>query len=250
MEMFIKNPLFLRFMRGLINAYGKKDSLNQDRVSEIRGLIQFGGRPVIIHTLDKLLEIGVNPILLLVNQEHRLAYEQALRDTRYPIEVCDYNGYSNPMLVYLEGLRRLQGDNVLIVADDNLFDFGLQGLLHKFHEVDDNTLVVRNPASLDIKEDLNLGRCQIDSRGKVVSASYSFAPDTYVDKGLVICDIYLVHQKRIQGFLDFLNQATLQDAEREWFRDFYAWEARDGFWADIGKEPLRKKAEKRFESIF
>jgi len=232
-------------MKTLINACGTKDSLNQDRANEIRGLIKFGGKPVVTHTLDKLVEIDNNQTIILTNPEHKSAYETTLENTQYSVEVCDYHGPSNPMLVYLEGLKRLEGDHVLLIADDNLFDFSLQGLIKKFYEVDDNTLVARNTSIVENNNTLNFGKCQIDSKGKITSASYSFAPSTFLEEGLTICDIYLVHEKRIQGFLDF---SSLEDAEKEWFKDFYASETNNGFWADIGKESLRNQAEKYFNN--
>ena len=138
----------------------------------------------------------------------------------------------------------LQGDDVLVIADDNLFDFSLEGLVKRFNCVDDNTLVVRNERKLNNQHigELNFARCNVDRMGKIISASYSFLPGTHTNKGMIICDLYLVHRKRI----DNLSENYIG---KEWFKDFYAWEAKDGFWADIGKFPLRKEAERYFNSL-
>ena len=42
------------------------------------------------------------------------------------------------------------------------------------------------------------------------------------------------------------GEAGLGSAVHNWWKDFYVWEQNDGFWSDIGKPSLRKRAEKYY----
>jgi hypothetical protein len=111
-----------------------------------------------------------------------------------------------------------------------------------FREVHDNTLAVMNPASITNSPDkLNFGRCLLDSRGKVISASHSFDPRTRIKSGEVIIDLYLFHPKRASSL------GKMPDPALFWYKDFYGYQVPQGsFWADVGKPELRKKAEEHF----
>lgn len=232
-------------MKALINAYGKTDSLNQDRLHEVRGLVRFRGKPVIQHTLDKLSEIGVKaPILMYINPEHREAYQRFFHKKAYSVNLKEYSGNSNPLAAYFSGLQELGDDNVLLLADDNIFDFSLKGLLDRFAEVDDNVLAVQDLENVvSGNPNLNFGRCQVNEKGRITKASYSFDSSTRIDAPKVIFDIYLIHKKRIPFFLALRN--NLAEAAISWWKDFYVWEP-VGFWADIGKPELRRRAEEHF----
>jgi len=235
-------------MKGVINAVGTVDSLGKDRLGEVRGLVYFGGKPVVLHTLEKFDEIGIDKSVVLVNPEHQKAYQDELGKISPDVEVLAYERPQDPLSVYFNGLRILQGDHILTVADDNIFDFSLSGLLKRFKEVDDNVLAVRDMEKIvSGQEDLNLGECEVDNSGKVIKAGHSFDPSTKSISGKVILDIYLVHEKRVPFFVNFLGNEhpTVEDAVSQWYKDFHAWEP-EGFWADIGKPPLRKLAEEHF----
>ncbi len=239
-------------MRVFVNAYGKIDSLGKDRLKEARGLIRFGNKPVIQHILDGLAEIKMQePVLLYVNPEHKKLYEEfSGQNPKYGLEIKEYEGNSNPLVVYFKGLRELSDDNVLLLADDNLYDFSLQGLVQRFEEVNDNVIAVRDLSRISIEDnvDLNFGMCEYDERGKVTNASYSFLPETKLNAQKIVLDISIVHKKRIPFFVQLyeMGEKGVIEGSKMWWRDFYVWESKNGFWADIGKAQLRREAETYF----
>lgn len=120
-------------MKAFINCVGKHDSLGQDRISEIRGLVEFGGKPTIVHTLDNLANLNVEePILVYTNKEHYQTYKKSLKD--YPVNIQPYNGLKNPLIVYYNAMKQFAGEHIILIADDNLFDFSLEGLVETFKQ--------------------------------------------------------------------------------------------------------------------
>lgn len=234
-------------MRGLINVVGENDSFGRNRTGEIRGLVKFAGKPVILHTIDKMRETEVGKVLVLVNQKHVQEYGKALAGEKdITVQGCDV---MSPFFAYMHGLKQLKGDDVLAVADDNLFDFSLTKLIKGFRRVDSNVLAVRDlefVASADEVEKLNFGRVIIDDKGKVTSASFSFASQTRLKDGKIALDIYLIHRRRIPQFERMIAKGDLDYVAKNWWKDFYAIVINEGFWADIGKPELRRKAEEYF----
>jgi NDP-sugar pyrophosphorylase family protein len=244
-------------MRAFINAVGNKDSLGSDRASEIRGLVGFGGKSVTSHNLDKLEPLGINgPVLVYVNPSHKSAYDDFARNNSgLPVRIVPYSGPSDSLLVYCAALaEHADGDDILLMADDNLFDFSLEPMVEKFRSVNDNVIAVRDIGQIcseDEEPAMNFGKCSFDERGKVTGASYSFAPQTFMDSHRVLLDLHIVHRERIPYFLDLgsRGESGLPQAVHTWWRDFYVWKASKGFWADIGKPSLRRKAEEYFGKV-
>lgn len=238
-------------MKAFINAYGLEDSLKQDRSREIRGLVPFAGRPLLHHTLDRFAEIGIeDPVLLYANRDHVDAYARACQDAPMDVDVRPYTGTPHPFVVYFEGLRVLDGDDVLMVADDNIFDFSLQGMVDRFYQVDSHVLAARPMRQITSgsNEEFNFGLCVRSPNGKVTAASCSFAPETKLEAPRVILDLYLMREGHVQQFYDQIQrgQDGIMELAQTWWHDFYVWEPKSGFWADIGKPALRAMAEEYF----
>jgi len=235
-------------MKGLVNAIGENDSLGGDRTGEIRGLVRFRGKPVVSYILERMKEVGVGEVLVLANKEHEDEYKKALAEEKYvTVQGCCV---MSPLVAYMLGFKQLMGDDVLAVADDNLFDFSLAEMVRKFQEVDDNVLAVRDlefVASAEEAERLNFGRVVIGDNGKITSASFSFAPQTRLRDGKIALDIYLINRRRIPQFQRMIAKGDLDYAAKNWWKDFYGMVINKGFWADIGKPELRRKAEEYFK---
>lgn len=237
-------------MRAFINCVGSYDSMGQDRSSEIRGLMEFRGKPAVVHTLENLLTLDLSePVLFYVNEEHHNAYNKALTD--YPVKIQSYKGPKEPLLVYCSAIKQLAGEHTLLIADDNLFDFKLEGLVQTLEQKDDNVLAARELSQIiepSTAYDLNFGTCKISGDGKVTKASYSFDSKNRLEAKNVVLDLYLIHEKRTTFFSDLEKTGDLSAAVFNWYRDFYAWVPKEGFWADIGKPVLREKAEEYFNN--
>ncbi|MEK6918786.1 MAG: hypothetical protein AABW73_01980 [Nanoarchaeota archaeon] len=168
-------------MKAFINAVGSNDSLGNDRLGEIRGLVKFADRPVIAHQLDRFLELGVTtPVLVYTNPEHKSAYEEAKKSFSLPIDVKEYSGSQAPLLVYCAALKEFgTGNHALVAADDNLYDFSLVPMMRRFYDLNRsegsaNLLPVRDIGKIcdaDEGGSMNFGMCRFDNLGKVTGAS-------------------------------------------------------------------------------
>jgi len=233
-------------MKGLINAVGKQDSLGKDRSSEVRGLIKLGGRALVHHTLERLEEIGIKETLILTNPNHKSQYKGEVFRKGQQVTVQSYRRNQDPLAVYLAGALMLKED-VLIVADDNVFDFSLKPMIEKFNQVQGSVLSIL-PIERVMGENegnLNFGTCSVGKNGRIIQASYSFDPKTKMDSSQrIILDIYAVHRNQIIQAEKVVGGA--KDLANKWYSGFYAWEPKEGFWADTGKPLLRAKAEAHF----
>jgi len=234
-------------MKGLINAVGNEDSLGKSRSSEIRGLIQFGGKSLVEHILQKLEEGNIGETLILTNPSHENRYRSKLAKKGNKVIIVPYSGNQDPLAVYLTGALMLE-DDAFIVADDNLFDFSIAPMIEMFKKVQGSVLATL-PLQRIIEgstEDLNFGTCLVGEDGKISEASYSFDASTKLDSSQkVVLDLYAVHRNQIAQAKNIAEQGV-GGLAAAWYSGFYAWEPKDGFWADIGKAPLRTKAESYF----
>lgn len=225
-------------MKGLIVAYGSRDSQGRDRLQEPRGLLQFGGQSVVERLLGHFEEVGVTETLFLVQPEQEVLYRQALGRK---VQIHPYRGPGDEVSLFVTGLKQLGTEAPVIIApDDEVFDFSLEGLVGEFHARDTDIVAVREGS--DLGEDHNFGRCTFDEQGRIVKFSYSFAPETAIHSRHILLGTYLIHPRTIatlNGAADSLKILT------DFYRNAYVWLA-EGFWADIGKPELRKMAEAHF----
>ena len=238
-------------MKGLIVAYGERDSRGKDRLSEPRGLLKFGGKEVIRHTLDRFEEIGcVDETSLIIHPKNREQYEKSLGNDKR-VRIAEYSGPSDPVFVYINAFKKIGPDSdILAVADDNLFDFSLSGLVECFNYAGTNVLAVRNIEFMPGCSGSDFGRCTFSDEGKVIEASYSFGPPKDIDSKWATLDIYLMHKKTISSLLEDVRNPSAypQQMIDKYATDFHAWIKNDGFWADVGKPGMRREAERYFSA--
>lgn len=204
--------------------------------------MKFGGKAVVANTIERMGEIGIASPLVLTNPEHASAYDHALRG--YSAEVKPYVGNPMSFAVLASAFHQLKGEDILLVADDNVFDFSLEEMAKKFERVNDNVLAVKALDEIPDWEQLNLGTCNV-AGDKITYATFSFSPVKQEPVNLGILDLYMIHHKRIVDFGKMLSDPV--KAINEWWHDFYAWKP-TGFWADICKPVLRKEAERYFSN--
>jgi hypothetical protein len=249
----IRQGTSLHVMKALIVAYGQVNSIGEDRHQP--GLLRFGGKEVIGHTLDNIGSL-VDETLILSNREDAERYRRCVHGMDYKVKVEAYDGPSDPTYVYSAGLS-MKGDtdDVVAIADDNLFLFSLDGLIHTFQEVDSSVMAVRHISDIDgsvSSPDANYGRCLFDkSTGKVIHTSYSFGPPQQIRSDFVALDIYLVHHRFVGELKSMMKDPRVRpdDIIRKSTQSFYAWVAGEGPWWDVGKPHLRRQAEEYFSRI-
>ncbi|MCD4666701.1 hypothetical protein K8R47_02725 [archaeon] len=239
-------------MKGLIVAYGENDSRGRDRLSEIRGLMKFGGKEVVVRTLEKMKEIGIEDTLIVTNESSNESYQRLFVNSPFSPRIENYPG-SNPDMtyVYTWGLSILGfQEPILAIADDHLFDFSLESLVKRFGELDKSILAVRRLENIGNGVDLNFGKCVVDENGKILEGSYSFfRSEKEIDSDLICMDLWLVHQEMISDLLNLIGKkAQPEEIISYYLRNIYSFEINEGFWADIGKPELRKQAEIYFNN--
>ncbi|MBN1646274.1 hypothetical protein JW868_04510 [Candidatus Woesearchaeota archaeon] len=215
-----------------------------------------------------MAEIGITQVLLLTNPSHRKTYEEWAESKgftpqtyesshtrpRQGVKVVAYQGPTDPLSVYFNGISTMMGtSHILTVADDNIFDFSLHGLVETLEQADDNVVTAMPTGRLRIDGDLsrcNFGMLTAGRDGKVLEAGYSFGPNSTIGD-LVILDIYLTHAKRVTYFLEFLKSPeSMKRAQAEWWKHHYAWiPPEDGFWADTGKPEMRSGIKEHYRKV-
>lgn len=239
-------------MKGVIVSVGDQDSLGNDRLAEPRALVALGNQALIRYSLEKLKEQGIQDILVLVNPCHRAYFDRVLSPLE-GVNVREYRGPQSFFHTYAFALSSVgQNDHVLVVADDEVFDFSLDGLLQRFGEVDDNIVAVKHLKEVyddqSQAKKANFGTCALNEEGRLVAASCSFFPETNFNSDLITLGIYLIHRRRVPEFLATAtsSEPSLNIAQN-WYRTFYAWfPPKEGFWADIGKPGLMERAKTYF----
>ena len=233
-------------MKGLIVAAGDRDSIGRARTAETRGLMKFSGREVVKHTLDAMHEVGVEKIWIIISKESEEEYREAFRNLPGPtIEV--YQGHQNNIAYgFIYGFEVL-GDKepILAVADDNIFDFSLDGLVKRFEEVGASVVAARREAMLNCDiNGLRFGKIVV-FEGKVIDGTLNFVGTQAVESDLISLDIYMLHPELVRKLITY-TKLPQDEIIRRCFGKFYAWEINQGFWADIGKPPLLKQAQEYF----
>lgn len=237
-------------MKGLIIACGEKDSEGRDRTGEPRGLLRFGGREVVAHSLEKMHQAGVTHTVLLTEEVLANRYREALRAYPYQVSVETAPIPNMPSIVaYAYGVTAF-GNNepVIAVADDNLFTFSFDKLLFKYAELTGNILAVRDERFIcESSRDMNFGRVSLDREGRIVNLNHSFSKSQAIASPLISLDMWLFNPHIVSRLKSkiFGNIESCQFA-REFLQTVYCVEMNHGFWADVGKPRLRLKAEQYF----
>src|SRR3989344_903614 len=162
-------------MKGLIIAYGEKDSLGNDRIAEPRALQIFGGQPVIMYTLKRLREVDVDTVTVMVNPSQHDMFQKALGNVPCNVAVVDYHGEPDMFHAYFSGIELLGcNEPIIALADDNLIDFSLESIVHRSRQTGSNVVAVRNLRMIGEQEDVaqtNFGICTVDAAGKIIMAT-------------------------------------------------------------------------------
>lgn len=122
-------------MKAIILAAGYATRLRPLTENRAKPLLPVGGRPMIDYIYDKITEVGeVDAVHVVTNHKFAAGFEEwaTSHSARLPIQVHDDGTLSNEDRLGAIGDIRftveragLQGDDLLVIAGDNLFDFSL-----------------------------------------------------------------------------------------------------------------------------
>lgn len=233
-------------MNGLIIACGRKDSLGTDRLSEPRGLFRFDNREVVARIVDKMAEVGVASVGIITEQGLKEKYETVFEKQKpaCPVHIEESSGLDSISAYMYGALKFSLGQPLIAIADDNLFSFSLASLVENSAQLDGSVLAVRDRSFIDGNaEELNLGEVIIDRCGKIKRLKHSFIDSKRLHSRLISLDIWIFHPRTIFSVAAMLKANTPPAIVIESFlNELYCHEMNTGFWADVGKEPLRHSA--------
>lgn len=239
-------------MDGLIIACGKKDSLGKDRFIEPRGLLRFNSREVIVHTVDKMADVGVTSVGIITEHGLREQYEAIFEKHRgaCSVHVEESSGLDSITAYIYGALKFFRGEPLIAIADDNLFTFSLAPLIESALRRDKSVLAVRDRSMIDGNpEKLNLGEVVVDPYGRIKRFRDSFTNAKKLHSRLIALDIWVFHPSTISLMTSLLKKDTPSATLIETFlNNLFGHEINDGFWADVGKEPLRRSADLYFSN--
>ena len=140
---------------------------------------------------------------------------------------------------------------MLVSTDDNLFTFSLDSLLEKQMKTGGSILSVREEASIcadgysvDSAKDLNFGRVLLGENGRVTDGSVSFN-SARIDSRYVATDIWLFSPSTVRTIANTILRRP-KHVKQTVYRSLYGVVINTGFWADVGKAPLRHIASEYF----
>jgi len=239
-------------MNGLIIACGRKDSLGNDRLMNPRGLMCFGKREVVAHIVGKMADVGVSSVRIIVEQGLRESYETVFKKQRpaCPVYIEEFSGLDSVSAYIYGALRFSRGRPLIAIADDNLFTFSLAPLVESALRRDKSVLAVRDRSTIDGNpEKLNLGEVVIDQYGRIKRFRDSFTNAKKLHSRLIALDIWVFHPSTISLMTSLIKMNTPSAILIETFlNNLLCHEINEGFWADVGKKPLRRSADLYFSN--
>ena len=140
-------------MKALILAAGYATRLKPLTDTTAKPLLPVGGRPMIDYICDKIAELAeVDQIHVVTNHRFAPSFEAwgraATARLRPSVTVHDDGTVSNDDrlgaigdIQYTIDRARLQGDDLLVIAGDNMFDFSLVDLVRFWREKEDGSAV-------------------------------------------------------------------------------------------------------------
>lgn len=244
-------------MKALILAGGFARRLRplSDRVA--KPLLEVGGRPVIDHIMERILELGdVEEVLVTVNRKFERQFRGWLAS----------RGYRNIKLVVEESTREeekpgavasiarvlplLEGQDCLIVAGDNLFTFSLSGLLNFYREVRSPVVGlydVKNPGLARRYAVVKLGE-----EGRILElVEKPEKPGTT----LIATCIYAMPHRALEKVREYLDRGGNRDTPGHFIGwlckrvDVYGYVFR-GLWFDVGTFETYKRAKREFPRAY
>jgi glucose-1-phosphate thymidylyltransferase len=236
-------------MKALILAAGYATRLRPLTDALPKQLLQVGGRPMVDWILDKLCEVPeIDEVHLVTNARFAPDFERWAErlETRLVPRVHDDGTRSNDDrlgaigdIAFMLGRSRIEGDDLLVIAGDNLFDFALSDFVGFWRG--------KGRASAVAIHDVRLP--QLAAKYGVVEVDEDWRLRSFLEKPerplstLVATATYLFHREHVPLVRTYLAEGSSPDQPGR----FVAWlQEREpvyaylfgGEWFDIG-DPLQ-----------
>ena len=239
-------------MKALILAGGYATRLRPLTDDRAKPLLPVAGRPIVDRILDKIVEVdGVDEVHLVTNARFAPDFDGWARDR--DVKVHDDGTSSNEDrlgaigdIAFVADRESWDGDDVLVVAGDNLFEFSLAEYVDFWREKDGSAIAVyEHPVPELIRE---YSVVELDTDSRVIG--FEEKPER-PETNLIAIATYLYHRAHLALLHVYLADGNLPDQPG----NFIAWlhtRAQvygyrfGGEWADIGNHAQLLEADNRY----
>ena len=240
-------------MKAIVLAAGYATRLYPLTQTVAKPLLPVGGRPMIDHLLDRIREVdGIDGVHVVTNHKFAAAFSR-WAEARDGLEVHDDGTTSEDDrrgaigdISFVIGQARLEDEDILIVAGDNLFDFSVAEYAHWWRGKGEASAV----ALYDV------GDVELVRRYSAVDLGEDDRLTTFVEKPehpqttLVATATYLFHRAHVPLVRRYLDEGNSPDQPGR----FVAWLVPrapvygyrfEGEWRDIGDAEQLLEADNR-----
>jgi glucose-1-phosphate thymidylyltransferase len=233
-------------MKAIILAAGYATRLSPLTDTVAKPLLPVGGRPMVDEICDRIDAVPeVDELHVVTNSRFARAFEEwaSAREGRLRPVVHDDGTSSNEDRRGAIGDIRftveeagLEGEHLLVVAGDNLFEFALEGLVAEWHGLEQpaSAVAVYRCGSLELAS--KYGVVELDDGGRIVSFEEKPAAPR---SDLVATATYLYHRDHAARIDDYLAGGNSPDQPGKLIAWLYSrapvyGHDFDGTWQDIG----------------
>ena len=241
-------------MKALILAAGYATRLRPLTDDRAKPLLPVGGRPMVDWTLDKISEVAdVDEVHLVTNGRFAADFE---RWSRGRVHVHNDGTMTNDDrlgaigdIVFVADRLEWEGEDVLVVAGDNLFDFSLADYVDWWRTKDGSAIAVYEQPNRDLVSQYSV--VELDAGERVVG--FEEKPKNPLTN-LTAIATYIYHRAHLALLSAYLGEGNSPDQPGH----FIAWlHSRApvygyrfaGEWLDIGDRRQLLEADNRFRRL-
>lgn len=205
-------------MKGVILAGGLATRLRPLTLVTNKHLLPVYNKPMIYYPIEALANAGIKEILLTSSPDHAGHFANLLKAGEefgvklyYAVQENPKGGISDAISLAEEFT---QGEKIIVVLGDNIFNFDLKSSVEKFEKTDKGAMVfgVRMPT-----ESKQYGVIEMDNEGNVLSIEEK--PDN-PKSDIAQTGIYMYDQ-RVFDFIKNLTPSARQELEVTDLNNFY-----------------------------
>jgi glucose-1-phosphate thymidylyltransferase len=241
-------------MKALILAAGYATRLRPLTDDRAKPLLPVGGRPMVDWTLDKISQVAdVDEVHLVTNHRFAEGFEAWSRGR---VRVHDDGTTTNEDrlgaigdVVFVADREEWEGEDVLVVAGDNLFDFGLDDYVDWWRAKDGSAIAVYEQPNSELVSQYSV--VELDAGDRVVG--FEEKPQNPLTN-LTAIATYIYHRQHLALLRAYLAEGNSPDQPGH----FIAWlHSRApvygyrfaGEWLDIGDRTQLLEADNRYRRL-
>ncbi len=221
-------------MKALILCGGKGKRLRPITYSLPKQLIPIANKPLLVYTIDALLNAGIKEIGIVVNRDNKLIFQQVL--SQHFNEKFQYIVQGSPKGIadgVLNAEEFIEKEKFIMVLGDNSFQFNFKKFIDNFLDSEDNCRIllkkVKNPESFGVAYIGNNKIINLEEKPKVAFSDLAIT-------GLYAFDSNIFNAcKEVE--LSSRGEYEITDAIKWLLGRKYGvgYEILDGEWKDVGE---------------